>query len=596
METNTLTHNEVPHHEMPHSDWTANGASQASRHPAPTNCDNVREGREVVWTIAGSDSGGGAGIQADLLTIYDLGGHGCSVITTLTAQSSVTVNGIEKVSDQMLLAQLSTLLADLPPKAIKIGLLADQAQLEMVASWLRSTLALHPQLFVILDPVMVATCGADLVVGSKANISVEDRLDFSPFNGLLSLITPNFSELSLINRKSITTEQEFVAAARCLGRALNCSVLAKGGDVPSNANWAATTASDLLVCRNVTGCSAYFEHGHFWLSSPRLHTINNHGSGCTLSSAIATFCAKGYVMHDAVVLAKAYINRGLEYSYAVGQGAGPLARTGIPSQLAAFPQVSVLSLSGHVDCDSRTSTDCKSTTDCKDRADNEQVSVFADSMLSFKKLNHDIGVYPVVNCLATLESLLQSGAKTVQLRIKTVLNASDSVGDLSIEARVQTAIALGRHYQAQVFINDHWQLALKHGAFGIHLGQEDLFSADLAAIADAGIALGLSSHGFFEMLLAHQWQPSYLALGHIFPTPTKKMPSKPQGIVKLGHYVKVFGNHYPLVAIGGIAESNLESVKSTLVANIAVVRAIAAADVPSHAFLALSAKWGANVG
>ncbi|MGL5024930.1 MAG: thiamine phosphate synthase, partial [Shewanella oncorhynchi] len=128
-------------------------------------------------------------------------------------------------------------------------------------------------------------------------------------------------------------------------------------------------------------------------------------------------------------------------------------------------------------------------------------------------------------------------------------------------------------------------------AFGVHLGQEDLAVTDLAAIQAAGLALGLSTHSYFELLLAHQYSPSYIALGHIFPTTTKQMPSAPQGLAKLKHYVALLQDHYPLVAIGGIDLDNLAKVKATGVGNIAVVRAITKAKDPVAAFAELSQAW-----
>lgn len=131
-------------------------------------------------------------------------------------------------------------------------------------------------------------------------------------------------------------------------------------------------------------------------------------------------------------------------------------------------------------------------------------------------------LYPVVDDVNWIEHLLKLGVRTVQLRIK-----DPKQGDL--EAQIIRAIALGREFNAQVFINDHWQLAIKHQAYGVHLGQEDLTSANLTELLDAGIRLGLSTHGYYELLIAAGIQPSYIALGHIFPTTTKQMPSKPQG-------------------------------------------------------------------
>ncbi|WP_133182364.1 thiamine phosphate synthase [Shewanella decolorationis] len=549
--------------------------------------------KPIVWTIAGSDSGGGAGIQADLATIKDLGGHGCSVITTLTAQSSVAVDLVEPVSEVMLLTQLSTLLADLPPHAIKIGLLANQQQLHLVADWLAGFKTQFPLVPVILDPVMVASCGDEL--GDKSTAS--KPLDFTPFKGLISLITPNVQELARLTvakdkqASAIHTKAEFAAATIQLSEQLDCSVLAKGGDIDFVAQASAgintrdslseqqsditshrsakdnqRMAEDLLICHQVTGCSPLDANGGFWLSSARINTRHNHGSGCTLSSAIASVLAFGFVLQDAVVVAKAYVNQGLTQAQGIGKGPGPLARTAWPHSLTAFP---------HVTAYSQNSLSESSDLQCG----------------AFKRLNPDLGIYPVVDNLQLLEQLLAAGVKTVQLRIKSNALKSNVLASDELEAQIQTAIALGKHYDAQLFINDHWQLAIKHGAFGVHLGQEDLAVTDLNAIHAAGLALGISSHGYFELLRAHQYAPSYIALGHIFPTTTKQMPSAPQGLFKLAHYVELFKAHYPLVAIGGIGPSNLDQVKATGVRNIAVVRAITEANDPVMAFAELTQAW-----
>jgi hydroxymethylpyrimidine kinase/phosphomethylpyrimidine kinase/thiamine-phosphate diphosphorylase len=192
----------------------------------------------------------------------------------------------------------------------------------------------------------------------------------------------------------------------------------------------------------------------------------------------------------------------------------------------------------------------------------------------------------VVDTVALLQSLLEAGAKTIQLRIKEGTTQY-------IEQQIDAAVQLGRDYKAKLFINDHWEFALKHGAYGIHLGQEDLYRADLVKIGESGTALGVSSHSYFELLLAHQMTPSYIALGHIFPTTTKEMPSAPQGLDKLTNYVALLGEHYPLVAIGGIDVSNLEAVKQTQVHDVAVVRAVTQAENPAKAYKRLSELWEA---
>ncbi len=148
---------------------------------------------------------------------------------------------------------------------------------------------------------------------------------------------------------------------------------------------------------------------------------------------------------------------------------------------------------------------------------------------------------------------------------------------------------LGRQYDAQVYINDHWQLAIKHGAFGVHLGQEDIEQTDLSQLSQAGMSLGLSTHGYYELLRIVQINPSYIALGHIFPTTTKQMPSKPQGLLRLALYQKLIDsipsgekNGYPTVAIGGIDLSNAEQVWRCGVSSLAVVRAITQSESPEQ--------------
>ena len=192
-------------------------------------------------------------------------------------------------------------------------------------------------------------------------------------------------------------------------------------------------------------------------------------------------------------------------------------------------------------------------------------------MYTFPAIDRNkFGLYPVVDDVSWIKIVLSLGVKTVQLRIKNPEQAD-------IEEQVIKAIELGRQYDAQVFINDYWQLAIKHKAFGIHLGQEDIEAADLQAISDAGICLGLSTHDDSELLKVKALNPSYLALGHIFPTPTKDMPSQPQGLVNLAKNQQLAGGT-PTVAIGGIDLTVAEQVWQTGVDSIAVVRAITQAS------------------
>lgn len=195
--------------------------------------------------------------------------------------------------------------------------------------------------------------------------------------------------------------------------------------------------------------------------------------------------------------------------------------------------------------------------------------------LAFAKTDHRLGLYPVVDSVDWIARLLDWGVSTLQLRIKDP-QATD------LEQQIQQSIELGRRYQARLFINDYWQLAIKHGAYGVHLGQEDIQTADLDALRQAGLRLGISTHDAAELAEALALKPSYVALGHIFPTQTKEMPSQPQGLINLAAAVKQAGST-PTVAIGGISEDRVVDILATGVGSVALVSAITKAADPEQA-------------
>lgn len=181
-----------------------------------------------------------------------------------------------------------------------------------------------------------------------------------------------------------------------------------------------------------------------------------------------------------------------------------------------------------------------------------------------------MGLYPVVDSIEWVERLLKIGVTTIQLRIK-------DKQPKDVEQDIITAIKLGRKYNARLFINDYWELAIKHHAYGVHLGQEDLDIADLDAIKQSGLCLGISTHNDTELQRAKRLLPSYIALGHIFPTTTKDMPSKPQGLRALKHQVEQT-HDFPTVAIGGISLEKVSDVVATGVGGVALVSAITKAS------------------
>jgi len=206
---------------------------------------------------------------------------------------------------------------------------------------------------------------------------------------------------------------------------------------------------------------------------------------------------------------------------------------------------------------------------------------------AFAACPHQLGLYAVLPDAAWVARMARAGVPTVQLRFK-----SDDTR--AIEREVRAAVQAVQGTDALLFINDHWQAAIDAGAYGVHLGQEDLELADLPAIRAAGLRLGLSSHGYAEMLRADRFSPSYLAMGAVFPTTLKRMVTAPQGTGRLSAYARLMRD-CPLVAIGGIDHSTLPDVLGSGVGSVAVVRALVAAEQPEAMAASLQAAINAAV-
>jgi hydroxymethylpyrimidine kinase / phosphomethylpyrimidine kinase / thiamine-phosphate diphosphorylase len=489
----------------------------------------------IVWTIAGSDSSAGAGIQADLYTFHDLGADGCSVISAVTAQNSQAVQLVESVSEKMFTQQLASLTEDMPAKVIKIGLIASVEHVKILAQQLalyKQTWAHRP--FVIYDPVAVASTGDEM---AEEGINEVIKTQLLP---QIDLLTPNANEVLTLSGHALISGESFKPAVDKL-ISMGCgSVLIKGGHFE--------LVDDIAL--------DYWSDGkrEIALTSPRLNDVHTHGTGCTLASAIAATIALDYFIEDALVIAKAYLNQGLKASKALGAGEGSVSHCGWPTERADFPEVVLPESSIGYELDLPGSLEAGP---------------------GFKPCGTiKLGLYPVVDSVEWVERVLKLGVKTLQLRIK------DKQPE-QVEQQIIDAIALGKEYDARLFINDYWQLAIKHNAYGVHLGQEDMDVADLPLIADAGLRLGLSTHGYYEMLRARQLKPSYIALGHIFPTQTKEMPSDPQGLTRLSKYANLMSD-IATVAIGGINLERAPAVWQTGIGSIAVVTAITLADDPKQ--------------
>lgn len=194
------------------------------------------------------------------------------------------------------------------------------------------------------------------------------------------------------------------------------------------------------------------------------------------------------------------------------------------------------------------------------------------------------GIYPIVDNLAQLQLMLDAGARILQLRIK-----SDVVSD-TVHNDILRATRMAESYpQCQLFINDHWRVALEAGAYGVHLGQEDLLTADLDALQRAGIRLGVSSHAFWEVARALGMGPSYVACGPLFPTRAKAMPWIPQGIANLHYWTRLIP--HPVIGIGGVTLDRLPAIRQTGCAGASVIQAIVGDADPVAAFAGLQKAW-----
>jgi thiamine-phosphate pyrophosphorylase len=273
-------------------------------------------------------------------------------------------------------------------------------------------------------------------------------------------------------------------------------------------------------------------------------------------AALAAFAACDFDLHDALTLALAW--RG---------------DAGVAGESAASPS-SWVSSGGSARAEGLADSACAvSPAWPTDLATYPRIEGLRDFPHAFAACPDALGLYPVVPSAEWIERLLDLGVRTLQLRTK-------SNDPHVLDTEIARAVRAARACDARLFINDHWQRAIDAGAYGVHLGQEDVQTADLEAIASAGLRLGLSTHGFYEMLVAKHFNPSYIAMGAVFPTTTKQMPTAPQGLVRLAHYVALLNGHVPLVAIGGIDQSVIGSVLATGVGSAAVVRAVTeAADV-----------------
>lgn len=252
---------------------------------------------KTALTIAGSDSSGGAGIQADLKTMTLNGVFAMSAVTALTAQNTTGVYGILESTPEFLANQLDCIFTDIFPDAVKTGIVSSTALIAVIADKLRQYGARN----IVVDPVMVATSGARLISEEAVDALKETLLP------LATLLTPNIPEAEVLSGMTISDPAGMEQAARAISEQYGCAVLCKGGHQISDAD-------DLL----------WREGAGVWFRGRRIQNSNTHGTGCTLSSAIASNLAKGYDLDQSVRRAKAYISGALAATLDLGHGSGPM--------------------------------------------------------------------------------------------------------------------------------------------------------------------------------------------------------------------------------------------------------------------------------
>ena len=252
---------------------------------------------KTALTIAGSDSSGGAGIQADIKTMTANGVFAMSAVTALTAQNTVGVKDIMEVTPEFLAEQIDCIFTDIRPDAVKIGMVSSSGLIRVIAEKLRTYKATH----IVVDPVMVSTSGSKLLSDGSAGTLREELLP------LADILTPNIPEAEVLAGMQNRSEKEMLAAGEKVGTSYGCGVLVKGGHRVSDAN-------DL-----------FWKNGaHRWFYGRRIDNPNTHGTGCTLSSAIVANLAKGFSMERSVERAKEYISGALSAMLDLGQGSGPM--------------------------------------------------------------------------------------------------------------------------------------------------------------------------------------------------------------------------------------------------------------------------------
>ena len=474
--------------------------------------------KPAVLLIGGLDPQGCAGLIADSQTVTAHGCHPVPLVTCLTEQTQTGLRHLGALNVDQFSRQYQSCVADFDIAAIKVGLIPNLDIAQVVLTILKQHDA--P---IIWDPVLATTSGGLSLSGDVQNYLLTELLPE------ITLLTPNSLELAQLAQQ----DRQLAAVETLLNRGLK-ACLVKGGHADSP--WATDYYHD--------------SNDDFYCYADK-QAKQVRGTGCVLASSIASNVALNHDIRDAIVLAKAYLTRGIRNASPVG----PYHVIDHSSATFELDDIPKLTYSENL----------------------------IGRQFNFAPCPQRLGIYPVVDSSDWVKKLTAEGIKTIQLRVK---NATAQQRHDEIKQAI--------HYCSEpiaFFVNDYWQQAIEHQAYGVHLGQEDLHDANLIEIEQAGLRLGVSTHSYWELARALAVNPSYIALGPIFETTSKTMPWAPQGIQRVEQWSQLLGKAYPFVAIGGIDQKQAEQLHKTGVGSVAMISAITKADDYKKAARDLLQLW-----
>jgi hydroxymethylpyrimidine kinase/phosphomethylpyrimidine kinase/thiamine-phosphate diphosphorylase len=461
--------------------------------------------KPAVLIIGGLDPQGCAGIIADSQTVNAHGCHPVALVTCLTEQTQAGLSHLGALKVDQFMSQYHACVADFDIAAIKVGLIPN---LEIAQAVL--TILKQHEVPVIWDPVLASTSG-----GVSVSSDVQHYL-FEQLLPAITLLTPNSIELIHLTQQ----HNQILASEILLNNGLN-ACLVKGGHADSQ--WATDYFNDN-------------SHAFYCYTDKQAKQVR--GTGCVLASSIASNMALNHDIRDAIVLAKAYLTRGIREAREVGPY-NAITHSNADFELQDIPKLTY--------------------------SEN-----LVGRQFNFPACPQRLGIYPVVDSSDWIKKLTEEGVKTIQLRIKNVTQEQKHYEIKQAMSYFDDSVAF--------FVNDYWQLAIQHQVYGVHLGQEDLHDANLIEIEQAGLRLGISTHSYWELARALAVNPSYIALGPIFETTSKIMPWTSQGVERVEQWTWLLGDEYPLVAIGGIDQYRAEQLYRTGVGSVAMIAAITEAD------------------